>query len=66
MKTGINVGTSPEAVVAARAAILDILKSTSDQATKQKALDTLKDLCAFTGPTNISGCVIGDHAPKKP
>ncbi len=48
---GINIGSTKEAVVEARGAINDILKSSADQKTKVAALTVLSDLCSVKNCT---------------
>jgi hypothetical protein len=54
---GINMGVTKDAVIEARAAIMDILKSDCEQDTKRTALTILGDLCAVKN-CSVSGCNI--------
>ena len=56
MKPMIQVGASKDAVIAARRAIIDILKVHNvDQETKRTALNVLSQLCEVKN-TNITHC----------
>lgn len=51
----VNVGASPESIMAARAAILDILKADADQSTKAVALNALVEVTGIKN-TTITNC----------
>lgn len=57
---GINIGTTKEAIIEARNAIIAILESDTDQSTKVAALETLRMLCQ----TNSNNCTISNNIIK--
>jgi len=64
MMIGIQVGASKETVAQARALILSILSSDSDEATKQVALTAAVGICEVKNAT-VQNCTVNGGNPKK-
>ncbi len=64
MEAMINVGANAETVRAVNGGIMDILKASCDQSTKQKALDVLME-SASVRHTTIRDCTFHNMEVKK-
>lgn len=55
MSNGIQIGAKPQSIREARAGIMEILTSSTEQKTIRKALDAFLAICEVKN-TNVSGC----------